>query len=74
MLKLFEITSAIGHGADSNSSLDAAVVDVSLLAAEAYIMQNQYNMRARFDLIAIVINSSRNQIEHIEGVFVPGVE
>ena len=45
----------------------------TLLAAEAYIMQHNYAMPARFDLVAIVLRQGHFEIEHIEGVFVPGV-
>ncbi|MFC2129522.1 YraN family protein [Bacteroidota bacterium] len=45
-----------------------------LLAAEAYIMQHNFKMGARFDLVAIVMNQKGFEIEHFEQVFVPGVE
>lgn len=45
-----------------------------LLAAEAYIMQHNFEISARFDLIAIVMNEKGFEIEHIESVFFPSVE
>lgn len=45
-----------------------------LLATEAYIQQKMVDMQVRFDLVAIVIKNGLFEIEHIEYVFVPGVE
>jgi len=37
--------------------------------ADHYVQANQFDMNVRFDIISIVHNSYRTEIEHIEGAF-----
>ncbi|MFN7313261.1 MAG: YraN family protein [Bacteroidota bacterium] len=41
------------------------------LAAENFIEENQMNLPARFDIIAVIKNQYRFEIEHIEDAFYP---
>lgn len=41
------------------------------LAAENFIEENQMNLPARFDIIAVIKNQHRFEIEHIEDAFYP---
>jgi putative endonuclease len=42
-------------------------------AAEAYIQKYELNMDAQFDIISIVLQGDRVQIEHIEDAFYPAL-
>ncbi len=40
-------------------------------AAEKYILEKDYDMESRFDIISIIIDEHDTQIEHIEEAFYP---
>lgn len=40
-------------------------------AAHQYIVSRDLDVNARFDVVSIVLNSYRTDIEHIEGAFTP---
>ena len=40
-------------------------------AAHQYIMKNDIESEARFDIISIVISNKKEDIKHIEGAFYP---
>lgn len=42
-------------------------------AAEDYIFKKNILMETRFDMISIIFSKNERKIEHIESVFIPGV-
>lgn len=42
-------------------------------AAEAYINEYDINMETRFDIIAVTISNTKNEIEHIKDAFQPSL-
>jgi putative endonuclease len=43
-------------------------------AANAYILQHNLNLDVRFDIVSIIIGSSKQQINHIEDAFYAGIK
>ena len=42
-------------------------------AANEYIQSNEIDLETRFDVIGIILNSKKQEINHIEDAFYPGV-
>ena len=40
-------------------------------AANAYIQEHEIDLECRFDVISVIIDSGRHEIEHLEGAFQP---
>lgn len=45
-----------------------------IAAAEAYIKKHEIDASIRFDIVTIVGNGERHEIEHIKDAFYPGIE
>ncbi len=42
-----------------------------VIAADSYMKQNQIDMEVRFDIISIVINNEKHDLDHIPDAFYP---
>lgn len=40
-------------------------------AAQAYTEKNNINLEVRFDIVSVIVNSSRKEVKHIEDAFYP---
>jgi len=74
-LVIVEVKSRVGNAVNDPSVVVDRIKERNIiLAAEAFIRLHGCNRPTRFDVIAVIYQSSGMEIEHMENAFYPGVE
>lgn len=72
MLVIVEVKTRSGVFADNPEQyIDNRKIKNIVNATERYIMRYDWNGDTRFDVIAVVVNGQKVEIEHIEDAFLP---
>jgi putative endonuclease len=72
-LVIVEVKSRFGKEVTADELLSMQKLKHVVDAAEAYIQKFGIDLETRFDIIIITFGEGKNDIEHIENAFVPGV-
>lgn len=72
-LVIVEVKSRIDKDIPAEDLISSRKLRLLVDAAEAYIEKYDIKDEVRFDIIIVTFGQGKNEIEHIENAFVPGV-
>ena len=73
VLVIVEVKSRNGREVTADELISNKKLKHLVDAAEAYIQKFEINLETRFDIIIITFGVEKNDVEHIQNAFVPGV-